>query len=433
MDSNNTPPNRPIQGEPSKSKASLIILLIELGLAVIGINAALGFSDTAIPMVLKQKGLSDTQNSLNFSLYLISFIAGCFLVIPLFKKFPSRTVTFLSIMGIVMSLAALTVTTHIFPIIIWYSIQGMCCAVITIIFSNIITTVSDFIKNKGAFMGFFVASMSLGYYLGIEGFPILNNFHRYNSFLIMTLITIISSIPMICSRDIYELMASGIKEIESSPVNFLSSLKSIYMLPVAFFSIVIGGIDANTFVGLIPLWGLDQGYSAENSALLATPIIMGGIVLTSFFGNFFDYFGYIKTALIYATILIISFFVMHLAGFYFLTNTPIFMGMVLSPSLFIFGGITNAFQSLYLCVLSEQFKGALLTGACAAAVCLGHIAAAIATPMCGYAMTHHGNHRLGLSLIFINGICILFFLFQLWQQKYKHQFPTEITSKTNKK
>ncbi|HLB33453.1 MAG: hypothetical protein A3F67_07275 [Verrucomicrobia bacterium RIFCSPHIGHO2_12_FULL_41_10] len=417
MDSNSTTPNEPIKQEPLKSKAGLVILLIELGLAVLGINAVLGFSDTTIPMVLKQKGLSDTQNSLNFSLYLISFIVGCFLVIPLFKKFSSRTVVILSTMGAVASLAGFAFTTHILPIIIWYSFQGICSAVITVIFSNIITTVSDFIKNKGAFMGFFVAAMSLGYYLGEEGVAFLDHFHGYNSFLIMTLIAGIASLPMIFSQHIHELMEPGIKEIETSPVNFFSSLKSIYILPVVFLSIMMFGINDNTFIGLIPLWGLDQGYSAENSALLATPIIMGGIVLTSFFGNFFDYFGYIKTALIYAVILIVSFFVMHLAGLYFLAQTPIFMGMVVSPSLFVLGGIINAFQSLYLCVLSEKFKGALLTGVCAAAVCLEHIAGAVTTPMCGYAMTHHGNHRLGLSLIFINGICILFFLFQLWKKR----------------
>ena len=90
------------------SKNAFLVFLIKLGLSIIGIFTALGFTDTAVVILLKQKGLTDIQNSLVLSLNIFAFSLGCFLIIPLLKKFSSKTVILISSTGVTLTLLALS-------------------------------------------------------------------------------------------------------------------------------------------------------------------------------------------------------------------------------------------------------------------------------------------------------------------------------------
>ena len=401
---------------PPLGKRSLYLLITELGLAVFGVYISSGFNSVAISVLLKEKGLSDALNSLNLSLYIMGYIAGCFLVIFLFRKLSSQKATLFVIVGILMSVLAFAFIKQTIFLIFWNFIQGVFAAAIAVIFSNIVTTISCFMKNKSFFIAIYVSVSSLAFFLGVESIGFLYKISHVSPFLLLTLFTGILSLPLIFSKGIHEAMEPGVEEHKASSVNLLSSMKSLVTIPVAFFSIIMYGLN-NNIIGLIPIWELDQGYGLGNVAILITPLIMGGIILTSFFGSFSHYIGVTKTALIYTAILLSSIFIMHLRSFRNFSEIPLFLGMVESPILFISGGVINAFQSLYLCILSDRFKGAALTGACASASFLSHVVGVIVVPLGGLMMVKKGHHSLGVLILVINGVFVAFLLFQLWKQR----------------
>lgn len=405
-----------------KNKKYFLILNIELALAILGIYGAAGYSDIEIPILLKEKKLPDILNSINYSFYLFTYTVGCLLVLPLFKKYSSRCIVSFMVLGFLISLLVFSFTSSIFLLITWYSIQGLCCAVILVIFSNVVTTVTNYQENKGVFTGIFVTITSLGYFLGAASVGFLNNCMFKNPCLIVTLIAAACTFPLFFSKVIHKLVDLGVQDITKNVISPLKSIKNILKAPICFFSIMIYGINSNIIIGLAPIWSLDQGNNPSDAATLTSVLLVGGIFLASFFSSIISHISFLKSALIYFFTLTISLLIMHFVSMHsirihFSSEYMNPIHLLHHPFLLIISGVICSFQALYLCILSAKFKGAALIGACASASFLQHFIATVTSPFSGYLMTKDGYRSLGPSLISLNLIFFLILIIQFFIQK----------------
>lgn len=411
-----------------KNKKKFLLFCITLALAILGIYGAAGYTALEIPILLKEKKLPDFLTSIDYSISLFTYTLGCLLIFPFFKRYSSQKIFLFTLLGFLSSFLIFAFTSSILFLVIGYAIQRLCSAIIFIIFSNIVTTVSNYQKNKGVFTGFFVTLMSLGIFLGAAIFqPLKIKF--FNPWLLLLLLTILCSFPMVISNLIHRLVDSEAHDIAENPTSPLKSIKNIIALPVCFFAIMIFGINNNIILGLTPLWILDQANRPENVATLTSSFLLGGILLVSLFSSIISHISFLKTALIYFSFLIISFLIVHIVSMHsikinFLPEYAFFLHIFCHPFLLIIAGLICSFQSLYFCILSENFKGAALIGVCAIASFLQHLIGAITSPFSGYVMSMYGYRSLGLSLISLNLIFFTILLVQLFLQKKAKAIPS---------
>jgi predicted MFS family arabinose efflux permease len=175
------------------------------------------------------------------------------------------------------------------------------------------------------------------------------------------------------------------------------------------------GFNRNVLEGLIPAWGIDEGYLLHSAELLVTPLLLGGIFITPILAGITERLSFNKRALLYSTIVLCGFGILH---FHRHPSHLVFhMGLLDNPLLYVLGGAIYVFHALYLCILSERFKGEELTAACASATYVGQAAGALTTLVTGFSMSHYGHDYLGLCMLLLNGLFVVFFLYQIKRKR----------------
>jgi MFS family permease len=400
------------------NKKRFYYFLISLGIPILGIYAAFGLSEFSVPILLKQRNISNLFNSVSYSAYLFSFITGALLVVPLLKKYSSRYIFSSATIALLLSLLILAFFPTTWLIVSFHSLQGICCGIIIVFFYKIIATVSNYQKNSGLVSGSLIALTSAGYLLGIilgmSKIKILDH-----GFFMMFLFTAGCSVSIFFSKNIYTILDLQTQEMTNHAYNLIKSIKDIFRNPVCFFFVMMFGINDNIIIGLSPILVLDKGDTVIDSGKILCIYILGGALCCSFFSSLLKYLGFIKIAVVY-------FLLASCCGIFMLTilneitKGSISLKYIYLSSflLFIIGGTINSFRALYVCLLGNEFQGTSLTEAFVAILILSHLISAVVSPICGCAINWNGCHKLGIALITMNTFLFFIFLCQIFTKSF---------------
>lgn len=401
------------------NKKRFYYFLISLGIPILGIYAAFGLSEFSVPILLKQRNISNLFNSVSYSAYLFSFITGALFVVPLLKKYSSRYIFSSATIALLLSLLILAFFPTTWLIVSCHSLQGICCGIIIVFFYKIIATVSNYQKkNSELVSGSLVAVTSAGYLLGIIlGMSKIKLL--YNSFFIMFLFTTGCSLSIFFSKNIYSILDYQTQEVTNHDYNLIKSIKGIFQNPVCFFYVMMFGINDNIIMGLSPILVLDKGDTVIDSGIILCIYILGGVLCCSFFSSLLKYLGFVKIAVVY-------FLLASSCGIFILyilteiTKGSISLKYIYLSSflLFIIGGIINSFRALYVCIFGNEFQGISLTEAFVAVLIISHLISAVVSPICGCAINWNGCHKLGIALMTMNTFLFFIFLCQLFIKRF---------------
>ncbi|MBM3856691.1 MAG: MFS transporter [Verrucomicrobia bacterium] len=410
------------QSSTKKESFNKNFLIFALLLAAIGAYIPPGSSDIALPILLKEKNYSDTFIGIVLGLYLISYASACLLLPSCFKKFARSQILYFTIANTLLSLLTFAFSNHPILFMSCYIVQGGLTAITIIILTDAITTLSHKTTNKNILMGFFVNMTSAGYFLGIA-LTGRSYVASVGDFLIISCIFVICFLPLCCSKSFHYLIEPKIHEELPPSINVYNPIKAFKIIPIGLITIIIFGINDNVVLGLTPIWGISHGMNTKEAAFLTIPILIGGVILTPFLSLPFKFFGYLKTALLYLLILITLFTIIHFCNLYdpklalLFPSASLFVKMFDHPLIIIIGGLINAFEALYLCVIADQFKGTALIEACAIATFLSHVAGAMACAISGYIIADGSYHQFGTFLITINAVLMIALLKQYFSKK----------------
>lgn len=411
---------------PSSTAANSLhrnFFILSIFLATAGAYVALGASDVAISILLKEKNYSEGVIGIIFGLHLITYAGGCLLFSYFVNKFSYKSIFYFSIANTLLALFSFVFPNHPALFGSYYVAEGGFTAIAVVILTNLIATLSHQVANKNLLMGFFSTIASSGYLIGIvltDRSPIA----APKNFFMITVFFAICVLPL-CSMKSFSNFLKGEASQNLRPLTHNHDfIKLLNLIPMGLLCIIIFGMNDSVIPDLVPIWGIHHGMGVKEAAFLSIPILIGGVILTPFLSLPFRRFGYTKIAITYLSILIGLFIIIHILNLYEpklalpFPNAPLVVKMFDHPLLVIIGGIINTFEALYLCIIADHFKGTSLMETCTFATFLSYVAGAIGCAIGGCIIAETNYHHFGVFLIITNSIFLIALLSSLLLQKY---------------
>ncbi len=355
-----------------------------------------GFNSVLFPVTLESFGLS--KSLIGFILSAEIFSVVCFS--PFMIRFINAIGIFwASIIGTVGRAAVLIALIHTDNQWAW-----LVLLFVFGLFSNIMAialqTWINFTKipgMKGFVIGIYSASLSIGVAFGPIIFQYIGEV-RSVAFTASSIIALVSLIPLFFVKKTIPHFDSGGK-----PRIWFVLKKGKYVM----FSALVGGISFWGLPSFLTLYGKDSGLTVQQSSLLITMFMMGGLILGLVIGYFSD--RYPRNLVI-----LYSFFIGLLCSIFLpMAIVDVTSAYIL---LFIWGGVMEGVSSGGLTLIGEIFRKEDQISANIAYTLMDAIGGSLGILLIGFAMDFHGSE--GLVYVVV-GAAVIYFNFALTQYRVK--------------
>jgi MFS family permease len=334
-------------------------------ISIVGVGLSLTM--TLISVRLGEQGYSARAIGLNQAAAGVATLLAASLIPSLARRFGVRPLLFLSLLLCVFCLVGMAATDRYW---VWFSIRAVFGAALTTLF-----VLSEYWINaiapperRGFVIGLYAASVALGFAAG----PF-----------ILTLVGTATSTPFVVAIALFAgaalpiILGSGsAPEITTAPS--IPVFAFLLAAPVATLAGLLHGAIETASMGLLPVYALRAGLTAQTGALLVTLFALGNVVFQLPIGYISD--------LIDRRSLLIWIAVLGLFGALALPFAqPGGVGLF-GAMLLVWGGIVGSFYAVALGYLGSRYRGADLPGANAAFVMLYSVGMLAGPPTMGLGM-----------------------------------------------
>lgn len=382
--------------EPSKQvtlqgcRASLIVALATVSVA--GMN--LGLTFPLFALLMAEMEVSHFLIGLNTAMPALSILVLTPFIPKIIKKIDP--LIFL-ILCVLVSAGTLLACKAIPNIWIWFPlrfIEGLAVAglfTVTEIWINGIAR--D--KHRGKIIGLYATILSLGFAAGPAILSVVG-IHGWMPFIVGSLLMALSLIPLLWARNLIPMVT------EKRSAGILSILRLAPTLGVAAF--IYGAVEGGIF-DLLPLYGINMGFTPVTSTLMLTTVGAGNVLCQVPLGWLSDRMNR-KTLLMICAI----------AGIIGALTLPFFAKhpILLFPSLFLWGGVIVGLYTVGLTILGQRFSGIHIAPANSAFILMYGIGCLAGPPAVGIAMDLWKPHGLCLML---GVFCATYLVVALFRKK----------------
>jgi MFS family permease len=367
------------------STVSLVGVGLSLTMALLAVRLAeIGYSARAIGLNPGAGGLA--------TLAIATFVP------QLARRLGVRNLLFLALFAAVASLAAFALFENYWS---WLVIRGVYGASLTVLF-----VLSEFWINsvalpqkRGIILGIYTTSLAAGFAIGPTILAVTGT-HGLAPFLAATVLFFVAAIPV-------ALVGSHAPEIEQQAKTSLRSF--LFTAPVATLAALIFGAIETAAMGLLPVYALRNGMTAETGALLVSLFALGNVICPIPMGLLSDRLDRRQLLCAIAVAGCLGAVLLPVAAAY---GFPLFACLLV-----IWGGIVGGLYPVGLAHLGARYQGAELAAANATYIMLYSVGMLVGPPFLGA----------GLDLAppgFFWSIAALlcgYFVIAIWRLKESHQ------------
>ncbi|MGX1098284.1 MFS transporter [Amorphus sp. MBR-141] len=310
-------------------------------MAAVGLSISLGLP--LLSLVLESRGVSTTMIGLNSA---VGGIAS--LLVPL--AVPAAVSWFGTARVAIAALAVMAVTFPFFYLVdafwAWFPLRFVFFAAATTAFA-----VGEFWINalapdgkRGLAIGIYATVLSLGFAAGPAILGLVGT-QGATPFLIGTAIFLVALVPMALARN---QAPRGLSRPKTKVVTFL------VVAPAAIFAVMAFGAVESGGLALLPLYGLELGFTPREAALLVSAMALGNVVTQIPLGLLADRVDRRVLLLVCALVGVGGALAMPLAA----GDLAILLAL-----LFVWGGMTGGLYTVGLTHLGARFSGTDLAAA----------------------------------------------------------------------
>ncbi len=353
---------------------------------------SLSLSIPLVSLALERRGIGSDVIGYMGALPALAFLFFSPLVPRLSHTFGAGKMLWAALILCSGSIFCLALTEEIY---IWFILRlgiGVGMSILFLISETWINQVAEE-KTRGRTVGIYVAFLTGGFALG----PVLINLlGSEGSFPFIIASVIVSAAG-------FFFLASGGHYPSLSGHSRFSVFTFIKIAPLICSAALLVAFFDGSVLTLLPIYGVKNGMSAETAVLMTSILLGGNILLQLPIGWLADIAGREKVILICGIIGLAGSLLLPL-----LINIP----YLLWPMLVIWGGAVVGTYTLALVLMGQEFKGAELVTANAAAGVLWGVGSLVGPAAGGVAMEIYEPH--GMSFVF-TFVCFLFVCIALWQ------------------
>ena len=239
-------------------------------ISVVGI--AIGLGVPLLSVILDGRGYSPTLIGLNTAVAGIASIAAAPLATPLAIRFGVvPTIVTMIVVG-AFSFAGFYVADSFW---MWFPLRAALHVAITVLFilSEFWITASAPPRRRGFILGLYATVLSLGFAFGPWLFSQIGS-DGFLPFGVAFALVIAAAVPVLAAwRESPDLRQGG---AEGRPANFV---RYIFLVPTATAAVLVFGAVETGGFALFPVYGVREGYSEGDAALLLTMVGLGNVLL----------------------------------------------------------------------------------------------------------------------------------------------------------
>lgn len=366
----------------------IVILAAATGEICAGINSVL------FPVTLESFGLSNSLIGLILSVEVAAVVFLSPFISTIIGRLGLFWATILGSIGRAAILMVLTNTDSILFWVIFLFLFGVCSTILAIA----LQTWVNFARLPGV-RGFVVsiysASMAIGTALGPVILQFIGN-SRSLAFTSSAIVTLVAMIPIFFIR-------SSIPdfEVNDKPRLWFVIRNGKYVM----FSAVVGGISFYGLPAFLTIYGMEAGLTMEQSSLLITMFMLGGLILGPGIGYCSDQFER-------SQVILLSFLISLLCSVFLPITIFNLIGAYIL--LFIWGGAMEGVSSGGMTLLAELYRKEDQVSANIAYQLMDALGGTLGVMLIGLAMDWHGSE--GLVYVIV-GAAVIYFNFALTQYK----------------
>ncbi len=366
----------------------IVILAAATGEICAGINSVL------FPVTLESFGLSNSLIGLILSVEVAAVVFLSPFISTIIGRLGLFWATILGSIGRAAILMVLTNTDSILFWVIFLFLFGVCSTILAIA----LQTWVNFARLPGV-RGFVVSIYSASMAIGIALGPVILQFignSRSLAFTSSAIVTLVAMIPIFFIR-------SSIPdfEVNDKPRLWFVIRNGKYVM----FSAVVGGISFYGLPAFLTIYGMEAGLTMEQSSLLITMFMLGGLILGPGIGYCSDQFER-------SQVILLSFLISLLCSVFLPITIFNLIGAYIL--LFIWGGAMEGVSSGGMTLLAELYRKEDQVSANIAYQLMDALGGTLGVMLIGLAMDWHGSE--GLVYVIV-GAAVIYFNFALTQYK----------------
>ncbi|MEJ0094392.1 MAG: MFS transporter [Methylocella sp.] len=348
--------------------------------SIVGIGLSLTI--TLISVRLGEQGFSARAIGFNQAAAGVATLVVAGFVPRMARLIGVRQLLFLSLALCVLCLVAMAATDRYWA---WFSIRAAFGAALTTLF-----VLSEYWINaiapperRGFVIGLYAASVAFGFAAGPFILALVGT-ESSAGFIVATALFVAAALPIIVG-------SGSAPEIETAPS--IPVLAFLLAAPVATLAGLLHGAIETASMGLLPIYALRAGLTAETGALLVTLFALGNVVFQLPIGYVSDLIDRRKLLILIAFFSILGALALPFAQ---PGGVALFGALLL-----IWGGVVGSFYAVALGYLGSRYKGANLAGANAAFVMLYSAGMLSGPPVMGLGMDLLGPNGFFFSTAFV--------------------------------
>lgn len=364
---------------PLRERAPGIAAAIIL-VALVGVGLSLTLPLLSLEM--ERMGRSSLEVGLNTAIAGLASIAAIPFVPGLAARFGVGRMLAGAILVVILSLLLFKATYDYW---LWFPLRFVFAAALGALFVLSEYWIAAFAPpgRRGAVMGIYATVLAVGFAIGPAILSAVGTV-GWGPYLAGSALIGSAALPLLLAR-------GHLPALHAAPSRPFAAY--LFALPVATFAaMAFGGVETGGF-SLLPLYGLQTGFTAEGAALLVSVMALGNVAMQLPLGLIADRVDKGRLLMGIAVLCAVG------AALLPAVAGP---GFGFHALLFLWGGIAGGLYTVGLAHLASRFEGSDLAGANAAFVMLYNVGLTVGPPFVGAAMALHSPHGFAYALAFLS-------------------------------
>jgi MFS family permease len=354
-------------------------------IAVFGIN--IGFTTPLLSLLLDRRGIDPTVNGLNAASAFLGVILGPLLTPPIVRRLGLRRFLLGCLaldIGLFLLMKPLDGLAAWFVLRLALGIIGAAIFTATEVWINLLAEE----PRRGRIIGLYAAALNGGFALG-PALLAVTGIEGWRPFLAASLVTLAAMLPLLRAEP---------GRVGRAETRGAGPLAMFARAPIALLTAGLFGVIEQSYLSLLPVWGVRLGMTAISAGALLTATAAGGLAVQPMVGWLSDKIPRRRLLLLSAGI--------GLAGGALIVPAA-GVPLMLYGLLFLWSGVTGSLYPLALGMLGERFTGAELVSANAAMIICYGVGGLLGPSLGGVAMDLWTPHGLILWLLAVLAVLFL--------------------------
>ncbi|SRR6056297_1284458 len=345
---------------------------------ITAVGVGLSLSVPLLSLEMERMGASGTLIGANTAIAGIAAI----MTVPFVPRIAARTGVLPLLWGaVILSALSLVAFKLTYDIVIWFPLRFVFSMALGVLF-----VLSEYWINsaappgrRGFVMGIYATVLALGFAAGPAVLALVGT-QGWAPYLAGAGLCLVAALPLLLARGISPRIDHGTGR------TVLSFLLAAPAATVA--ALIFGAVESGGFA-ILPLYGLELGYTAANAAFLASIMALGNVLFQIPIGTLSDHVDRRLVLAVIATIGLFGALAMPLVA-----HSVIGLGLLL----LIWGGVAGALYTVGLAHLGARFSGGDLAAANAAFVILYNAGMVIGPPLAGGGIDLYRPHGFAFAM-----------------------------------